>query len=379
MIAQERTDCNRQAEIRTADGQALGNIVKSASTERRSKRYILQEYIAELLRDSRISRCMHRRIGPKVSVKYSVQHQHAHYGGLATCGDVWRCPICSAKISARRRAELDKAALHYGGSIFMLSFTISHHAGERLGDVKSALNAAYKQTFSGRYYQEIKRRYKIAGSITAQEVTYGDNGWHAHKHTLLLSEITLSKSDLYEIEAALSLKYRMALDKLGAFASQDNALKVIDGGDAAVRRYLSKLGLSFEVTMTETKSSGITPFQLAQMAADGDPEAARLFKEYADAYRGSRQLVYSKGLKAKLGMQDKSDQEIAAEDEPAHTMLTLDAASWQKVCSKGLRAELLNVADSGDIEELTGWMRSRGLEYEIPESEAEIPKIKHKT
>ncbi|OLM28013.1 hypothetical protein Ae717Ps2_6863c [Pseudonocardia sp. Ae717_Ps2] len=32
----------------------------------------------------------------------------AGFGGLATCGSVWACPVCSAKISARRSKDLEQ-------------------------------------------------------------------------------------------------------------------------------------------------------------------------------------------------------------------------------------------------------------------------------
>ena len=32
-----------------------------------------------------------------------------HYKGLVTCGNVWVCPICSAKIQERRRQEVEQA------------------------------------------------------------------------------------------------------------------------------------------------------------------------------------------------------------------------------------------------------------------------------
>ena len=43
-------------------------------------------------------------IGDQVEIR--IKDGSAYYCGLETCGNVWLCPVCSAKIHHRRAAEL---------------------------------------------------------------------------------------------------------------------------------------------------------------------------------------------------------------------------------------------------------------------------------
>ncbi|GAA4758231.1 SulP family inorganic anion transporter [Actinomycetospora chibensis] len=63
----------------------------------------------------------------------------AGYSGLASCGSVWCCPQCAAKIATRRADELSKvmrAVDEAGGSAFLLTLTMRHARGDRLGLTK---------------------------------------------------------------------------------------------------------------------------------------------------------------------------------------------------------------------------------------------------
>lgn len=60
----------------------------------------------------------------------------AGYSGLASCGSVWACPQCAAKVATRRADELSKvmrAVDEAGGSAFLLTLTMRHSRGGRLG------------------------------------------------------------------------------------------------------------------------------------------------------------------------------------------------------------------------------------------------------
>ncbi|WP_157647664.1 hypothetical protein [Actinomycetospora chiangmaiensis] len=58
----------------------------------------------------------------------------AAYGGL-TCGSVWSCPVCAAKIATRRADDLAavmRTVNDLGGSAFLLTLTMRHTRGDRL-------------------------------------------------------------------------------------------------------------------------------------------------------------------------------------------------------------------------------------------------------
>jgi len=46
-------------------------------------------------------------VGDRVEIR--IRNGSAYYCDLETCGNVWLCPVCSAKIHRRRAAELREA------------------------------------------------------------------------------------------------------------------------------------------------------------------------------------------------------------------------------------------------------------------------------
>jgi hypothetical protein len=61
---------------------------------------------------------------------------HAGYGGVSTCGSTWCCAQCAIVIATRRADELAdvmRAVDAAGGCAFMLTLTLRHSTGDRLG------------------------------------------------------------------------------------------------------------------------------------------------------------------------------------------------------------------------------------------------------
>ena len=98
--------------------------------EQRLLRWALQAKARYLLPYERVARCM-RNVNPMtigVQVLHSPEHQVAHYASLIVCGSVWMCPLCAAKISERRREELERAIsrhIEQEGTVFMATYTIA--------------------------------------------------------------------------------------------------------------------------------------------------------------------------------------------------------------------------------------------------------------
>src|SRR3954470_19901756 len=76
--------------------------------------------------------------GPILRISGEGEERIAGYAGLVTCGSVWACPCCSAKIAARRAEELStvmRSVLTAGGSASLITLTMRHHAGHKLKDL----------------------------------------------------------------------------------------------------------------------------------------------------------------------------------------------------------------------------------------------------
>ena len=105
----------------------------------RFERFALQSAVRKLLPKSRTAKCLRlRQRGQEIQVLQSNEYKTCSYKGLQTCGSVWACPVCAAKISERRRVELKTAiALHQakGGQVLLATYTNPHHLGDDLGEV----------------------------------------------------------------------------------------------------------------------------------------------------------------------------------------------------------------------------------------------------
>jgi hypothetical protein len=129
-------------------------------------------------------------VGDRVEIR--MKEGSAYYCGLETCGNVWLCPVCSAKIHHRRAAELRDALDSWaenGHSASLVTITVPHDLGGRLGKLLDAQRDAWKHVTQGASWQRLKCRLGIAGHIIALEFTWGDeNGWHPHYHVLLVHD-----------------------------------------------------------------------------------------------------------------------------------------------------------------------------------------------
>lgn len=115
---------------------------KHEYSKTRLTRWRLQRAAQELLPDERVAFCKRRLQSPMVEVIYTPEKQSAHYGGLMSCGSVWHCPICAAKISERRRVELEQAIVlckEMGGVVYLATYTVAHSQHDDLAKLLHAL------------------------------------------------------------------------------------------------------------------------------------------------------------------------------------------------------------------------------------------------
>lgn len=343
---------------------------------RRLERYRLQAIARRVLVEvHRISGCLRKRNKlKKIQIWQGKESGAAHYRGLQTCGSVWVCPVCAAKISERRRDDLSKAIKTWteqGHDVLMLTLTVPHHQGEDVGTVLEHIAQPLRLMKNRKTWKRMSRIMGLRGTIRALEVTYGLNGWHVHVH-LLLFVTTNCRNALQELEKEFYRMWASACETAyGGLPSQEHGVS-LDGGDRA-ERYVSKWGLEedleeetadkgskwgleHEVTKAHVKVGGegnLTPWDFLRALNDGktDRDYAGLFREYADAFHGRHQLEWSRGLRELLGLgQELTDAEIAEQVEESAVLLgTLTPEQWYKVLCAEVRAELLGVAEA------SGW------------------------
>lgn len=316
MVCREPFDVGRGASFASNQGAEKAPLDTTAKSVGRSDRFRWQRHAAKLLHgQGRVGLCRWTVASKTkgvdmVSSSYQDgKRDRVHYEGTQTCGSVWLCPCCGARISETRRGELNRLlswARGEGYQISMITLTARHGRDDDLRDLLEKMKDAKRRWVQRRDYKAI--RPQIIGSVTATEVTGGGgNGWHPHFHVVMITEPGTDLSPLRE--AWLGALRGAGLEGTGAGWSLQDA--------AEAGRYVAKWGAAEELALKDQKKgrAGRSPAQLlAASCDDGDTIAAALWAEYADVFHGRRQLVWSRGLKAAAGVDDVDDQE-AAQDE----------------------------------------------------------------
>jgi hypothetical protein len=253
-----------------------------------------------------------------------------------------------------------------GGEVLLITRTFPHSLSQPLAGLLSQLAKAEDKYKSGEPWKRLYARFGFVGTVRAIECTYGANGWHPHIHELAFLS---GPVDHAALQAALYGRWRSAAVRAGfAAPSPAHGLDVQDGSYAA--KYASKWGIESELTKWHVKvgkESSFSPFDLLRVALHDDDaeavDAARsLFLEYAKAFHGRRQLVYSKGLREMYALEPEiTDQEAAEGQDPDAELLgMLHPDHWKALLRAGLRGHLLEAinAAGGDWDAMHDVLRA---------------------
>lgn len=303
----------------------------------RTERYLCQSVAKKALPKEKVSMCLRRVNGNSVSVHKHIKTDKAFYGGLMVCGRVWQCPVCAAKISERRKKELEQAfQIHKadGGKLAMLTLTFSHKKHHKLKDLLEKFGQATQKFMSGKRYQKIRDKMNLIGRVRVFEVTYGDNGFHPHAHIALFyyNDVDLDKIriEMYEL-------WESACEKFGLKTNFKNGLH-LETSDTA-EEYLSKHGTwSLEQELSKShikkaKEGSLSPFDFLRKYLITEEEGfLHLFREYAECFKGKRQIQWSQGLKKRFIIVDKTDEDLAKEKtEDADQLGMLSFEDWKQI------------------------------------------------
>lgn len=327
----------------------------------RAERFLMLQKIGKNLTGFRVGSCMKLLGHNSHGVRVYLREGRASYGGLAVCGSVWVCPVCSSKISECRCRELGLAIekwLALGGQVLMISKTIPHRRGDSLLASLDLLSTVNQKTKRTRKWRTILPVLGLAGMIRALEVTYGDNGWHPHLHELAFFRPG-SRVHPRTLQAMILVWWQNACASLGAPVPNTRGVDVRDGSFA--QRYVTKWGLEHEMTKSQVKkgrTGNVSPMDLAR---DGQ---WRLFREYALATFGRKQLAWSRGLREILGVDaEKTDEEVASEVEPEDFIIAvLGVQAWTLVLERGWRALVLETAEKEGLEGIKRLLHEKGFD-----------------
>ncbi|HET9929947.1 MAG TPA: protein rep [Polyangiaceae bacterium] len=288
-----------------------------------------------------------------------------------TCASPWACPVCACNVYASRAAEITKAIERWnetpGHAVSLLTLTVRHALGDDLREVRRVLTDAFRALWRGQSGGRLRRELGVTHFVRSLEVTHGANGWHPHLHVLLfqsrkpaadaVDKLKTRWRKIFEHQArrlrtrALGLTGELRAEAERAAATLEHATPSIEhGADLRLSRnarYIEKLGL--EIASIATKRSqartSLTPWEIAWRAADGDRRAQTIWTAYTEAMHGARQLTWSRGARAALGLSMSDEDERHAGEHHGELVASVPAAVWDR-CSRvaGWTIELLRRA-----------------------------------
>jgi hypothetical protein len=319
--------------------------------------------------------------------------ERASYSGLQTCGSVWACPSCSARVLAERTDDLIEAVESHhaaGGQTAMVTLTMRHERGQALEELWDALSAAWTAARGGN--GSARREMQRAGVehwVRRVECTVGDHGWHVHVHALLFLGGDVDQADVDRLGGAMFDAWSSALVRKGLAAplrdqgGLDARLLDLSQARAEAAAYLAKgtydgppedvRAAALELTSSGAKRARRGNRSTMQLLADvvtyGLAGDHALWREWEQASRGRRAITWSQGARDALlgGAVERSDEEIAADtDHLGEAVATLPGDLWAAVVERpGLPARLLDLAESVPPSEvlalLTAVCRREGL------------------
>lgn len=299
----------------------------------------------------------------------------ASIGNVQTCGCIWSCPVCAARVSLEKARYVEKAmawAEHSKLIPVMVTLTASHHAGMKLADFKYSFKSAYQLFTNRRKWREFKEKIGVLHHITNTEITYGDNGWHYHKHMLLFLDKSVIASTITDetLHDMLSADWLDCLEKRGLLGLEGIALKATTHGNIG-EKYLTKLGieaspgqLQYELTGQENKQGSTNIWDILRFSYYGDERMSRLYIEYVQAMTGENFLTCSHGLKDLL---DEFEFELSETENEAEERMKIVALihpqHWFVVKKAKIYHDVLDIlARTRDPARVFDYIRDTGLE-----------------
>lgn len=304
------------------------------------------------------------------------------YSGVCTCGSVWACPVCNAKVMARRALEIGGAVAGWqarGGRCAFITLTMRHHKGQPLRLLWDSLSKGWHAVTAGKQWMKDRGRFGVAGWLRVAETTYGDvNGWHVHVHALVFLNGGATAGDVLALHERMFGRWARALVRRGLGApllvGQD-AHMVTGPADQRLAEYFTKsidgahrVGLEFTQTQSKAQRTGhgtASVWSLLDLVEEtGELE---LWEEWEQGSKGKRQLTWSQGMRELVGLRrEETDEEIAAAEVGSSDdeLLMMTPPGWAALCRVPADlGRLLDVAQDGGLRAARAFLDARGIEY----------------
>ena len=317
---------------------STGVIVAAQGGELRSERLQKQRKRLELRKVSQqlTSNRGHKNCGQPVdmNVKVGTRDGKAGFGGLQYCGKVHICAWCSSIISMSRAGEVEQAVAYHqsqGGEALFQTLTLPHDMGMRLGPLRKTVADGWRYVTGNRAWKRLKKKHGL-DCVKSLEVTVGRNGWHPHLHVLLFLDGPVTGEEFEAIRDHIFTRWRAFVERQGYRPPEQRRCVIEKVKDAQVGGYVAKMGFEMAGAGKEGREGQRTPWQVLDdyrlHGRDGD---RALWEEYEAAMFRTNKLTWSRGLKARLLVEEKTDEEILEEKEALQHVATVRGKAYRDV------------------------------------------------
>jgi Replication protein len=369
-----------------AEGGPLENYANKSSLEARNRRYEARAALWNVSTIPRCRKCGRVSLSAAGEVGVRVSDGHAGFAGLASCGSVWVCPVCSSKVMARRSLEVGAAVAAAGAEGLPVAFctlTMRHSKNDRLATLWAGLAKGWGRATSGCKWDAQRTEFGVVGYVRVVEVTHGKNGWHVHVHALIFAEGFAEPGGLDGLMEPMWGRWSAGLQSQGLAAPLPVGSEWhVVGGDlsgTALGEYLAKGAgaagaIGAELTQTQSKiarsvhSTDSHWSILRDGPVNGEVAGIRLWREWEKASKGKRQIAWSRGLRDRLGLllEEKSDEDIAAEEIGSRddTVVWITRNGWAALVRQpALIGQVLTAAEGHDTAGFSAWLWRNGIEH----------------
>jgi hypothetical protein len=294
--------------------------------------------------------------------------------------------------------ERDRAST---GTALLLTLTMPHDFGEALRELLETIRGGHAAVTSGRAWMQDKETFRLVGYIRAHDATDGQHGWHPHLHSVICIWGELTDVELTRLKRRLYVRWAHSIvgdrEKLGARTEpKDGARRlpsylhgihlekarsvedvakyaaavagdvdapepeksVMVGARSRVGLELTRNDLKTGLVTRKGEQISRTPWEILRAIAaapvadeDGVVNAQReldiqRWHEWEREMHGVQAIRWSAGLKAMLGVLEREDEEIVAEEIGGETVHEFTAEEWRAVCgTKGAPTIVLERAE----------------------------------
>jgi hypothetical protein len=306
--------------------------------------------------DARCFDCGREPSGVAVSMRRT-NESVVGFAGLVSCGRVWLCPVCNAKVMAVRAIEIGLIlawASAEGYQVIWGSLTVRHNAASDLGDLLRIQREAWRLLVSSKPWRNASSTSTVAhvhtlacgpvcerkretillpqlgrvGYIRAAELTIGANGWHPHIHPLIFVKGSreLAEKIAQQTVDGWVIGVGLAGGEAEGYGAQQ--LKVINPEDSweLIAGYMTKQTydhskMALEAVWSQGKKGRgraletVAHWDLLARIETGDMDVIDRWYQLEDAIPGHRMLSMSRGLRSFAHVADEVDDETIAAQE----------------------------------------------------------------